>query len=398
MNKLAVGFATFLLVGLITLFAVPLLVNWQKYETSISHFVTQRIGLKTEIAGEIELKIFPHPTFVFENVVFKDPASGKVISNTPKIEGRPRLWSLLKGELSLEHVKLTGSNIDLTGQNTSVEQHLLNWIQDAESRPEKSSVRWNRLELEDCRLVWAPFNQASRRVDGIQLVSNEADGSSKREMSADFSINGIEHNFELTVGAAITSGSNRSLVSRQLDLELVDKLNDQAIDFSGAVLLDRLNSVVLDSLVLEGTASGKGVLGLLGLHDLYPELSSLSNAVAYSTDLRIDRAGASFRNIKLNQESADFNGEAYLSYGGRPVIEASFQSDRFEPVKGGDTQNVNLLKGWLVDIKALLARNYWTDVRLNLTVDKMVLGGIQLGRVNASLNYLDGLVLDSELT
>ncbi len=398
MNKLAVGFATFLLVGVITLFAVPLLVDWQRYETSISHFVSQRIGLKTEIAGEIGLKFLPHPTFVFKKVVFKDPASGRVISDTSKIEGRPQLWNLLKGELSLEHVKLTGSSIDLTGQNTSVEQLLLNWIQDSEARSDESSIIWNRLELEDSKLVWAPFNQASRRVEEIQLVWNEGEASSQHEVSADFSINGVEHNFDLTVGAAKTSGSKRSLVSRQLDLELVDKLNDQGIDFSGAVLLDRLNSVVLNSLVFEGTASGKGALELLGLSDLYPELTSLSNSITYSTDLKVDRTGASFRNIKLKLENADFNGEAYLSYGGRSVIEASFQSDRFELGKGENTENVGLLRGWLVDVKALLARNYWTDVRLNLAVEKMFLGGPQLGRVNASLNYLDGLVLDSELT
>ena len=398
MNKIAVGLATFLLVGIVAVIAFPLLIDWQKHEPTLSRLIGEGLGLDADIAGDIKLALLPRPVFVLDNVSLRSPVTGKTIVTAKRIKGEPQFWGLVTGELKLDEIKLSGAKIDLRGEELPFDYPLLNWIQGGEAQLGTLSFSVQNVGLENSTLLWASTNQILHRLDNITLSLTAGQATSQSILSAEFTASKIAHRLELNVGPLVKSDSQRSVVSRHIEFELVDETKQQAMELSGALLLDRLDRSGLGSLSFEGAVNGNGVPSAFGLTEIDPELRFPASDIEYQSDVKIDHSGASFSGGKVGLKGAIFNTEAYLSYTGRPVVEASLKADRLG-LEGLESEyKWHQIERWLDDLRYLFASNDWIDLRFTLAIEKMWLGDAPLGRVNAAINYLDGVVLDSELT
>jgi hypothetical protein len=89
----------------------PINLAWLKAD--ISDAVASRLGLDLQLRGDLEIRLGPQPVLSASDLVLNNPAEGnRPLSNIAQLSAKPRLMALLRGDLLLRDLAVTGLTID----------------------------------------------------------------------------------------------------------------------------------------------------------------------------------------------------------------------------------------------------------------------------------------------
>ena len=110
------------------LFAYVSTVDWNIYKQQFSEKLSSLTGKKIELAGNINVKIFPTPTMIAEDIKIYENNSSEKLATIDHLDTVITLESMLKGTLDVKSLSLVGAEVWInTDKNNNI-----NWLEKSE--------------------------------------------------------------------------------------------------------------------------------------------------------------------------------------------------------------------------------------------------------------------------
>ena len=279
MNTLVTSIAVALALLLVTALVAPFVIDWSNHRGLVESQAERLIGGDVEIAGDVDVQLLPMPRVVAETVTLNPPGGAgdgdgdRAAFGAGRVELAIALTPLLKGEISVEHVRLVEPFARLRLKDDGrLDQTAMPAFQ----------VDPERVALVDVEVVGGRIEVLRPDTDPMILapVNLTADGRSLAgpyRIEGNASLAGVPHAFRLATGRIGEPNGLRLKASLEpadrpvgVDLDGYIRGSEGRPTFFGDVRVERLGREE-DGPLGVWVASGDAVLGTEAL--VYERLS-----------------------------------------------------------------------------------------------------------------------------
>ena len=370
------------------LFAIPHVVDWDRYRGVFEEEATRMLGRDVRVGGAVSLRFLPAPYVQFDKIKVADTerGSGEAFFRADGLTIWLSIAPLLRGAIEAKEIELK-------------KPHLLIKV-DKDGQP-----NWRTLKVSAGNLPFVPTEvslKALRVSDGIIAVRGEGD----RELAYLRSING-EISAEALAGPykfrgdLDWNGEPREIrvATAAMDAagRLRVKLTVKAGKFGGSYGLDGTLSDIALSPKLEGELSAKLPIDLEGSSDdqsaavRSPGNPALASGAELKAQIAATPVGLKLTDLALSFEQAGqpqlLAGSLTASWAGQPRLDATLDSrwldlDRIIG-QGGSASPLSTAHALLTATAGLIPDE--AHLRASLKVDQVTLGGDTVSGISMTM-------------
>ncbi|WP_262696129.1 AsmA family protein [Kordiimonas aquimaris] len=282
--------------------AVLYIVDWNQYRDTFAQLVSDRLGVRVELAGDLGLQLLPRPSLTARAIRLSPLQTqfNDTIATADRIDMRLGLSAALSGNIELQSLSLEGVSINLV--ETSSGWRVRGWpevetLESTSSEGDDSTnlASINRFQLENSTIV-------ATRIDGSNVTLNQIN----LNLSGDLPVGPVDWDGSMIIAGEPLSVSGRVVPVRTRDETSVRseiKVADSSIEFSG-----RINP--------KGNVTGRMKAEGTSVKNLATFISRTMNAEApeyipdtpFALDVQFDREGDISRIVSRQFSIAETRG------------------------------------------------------------------------------------------